>query len=99
MCNTMHVPLLSPQHQSPPLSDPTPIATTKRQKLVDIRPSREVPADVGELIRRDVKLVRKLGQETFVNNQRGRSDLMEMIGVNHPAQKLLQRYALCEVPV
>ena len=59
----------------------------------------EVSDDLGELISRDVALVKELGWEEFVRKRRGRGDLTEMKGVIHPARKLLRGYALRGVPV
>ena len=74
-------------------------AATKRRKTVDTRPSAGVPGKLGKLISRDVKLVEELGWEEFVKRRRGRGDLTEMIRVNHPARRILRRYALRGVPV
>ena len=48
-----------------------PIAPTKRLTTKDTRPAAEVPADLGKLIQRDVKLVEELGWEDFVKRRRG----------------------------
>ena len=90
-------PSLPPQISTP--QPQLPRVTTKRRKLVDSRPSAAVPADLGELILRDVQLVKELGWEAFVTERRGRGDLTEMEGVHHPARRLLRGYSLRGVPV
>ena len=94
---------LSPPSQTTipttPIPTPKPIAPTKRRTTKDTRPAAEVPADLGKLIQRDVKLVEELGWEEFVKRRRGRGDLTEMIGVEHPARRILRRYAMKGVPV
>ena len=66
---------------------------------MDNRPTAEIPADIGELIKRDVELLEKLGWDEFVKRRRGRGDLTEMHGVNHPARDLLRGYSTRGVPV
>ena len=56
-------------------------------------------AELGKLIDQDVELVKELGWKGFVKRRRGRGDLTEMIGVNHPARNLLRGYAMRGVPV
>ena len=102
MCNPISTPSLPSRTTTttptmPPA--PQPIVKTKRQKRVDTRPSAEVPAELGELIDRDIRLVQEMGWEEFVKSRRGRGDLTEMIEVEHPARRILRRYAHRGVPV
>ena len=65
----------------------------------DIRPDVEVPEDLGKLIRRDAELVKSMGWEALVRQRRGRGDMTDMRGFQHPAKRLLRLYGRRGVPV
>lgn len=58
-----------------------------------------VPAELGKLITRDVKLLRKLGWKKLVTGRRQRGDFADMRSMRHPAKHLLQHYQSNGVPV
>ena len=68
------------------------------QLQTDSRPQVQVPEDLGKLILRDAELVRRLGWAKFVLGRRGKGDLTDMRHVQHPARRLLRRYATRGVP-
>ena len=59
-----------------------------------------MPAELGELIHRDVDQIRTLGWEGFVKKRRGKGDLSGLDELDgHPAQRLLKLYKHRGVPV
>ena len=59
-----------------------------------------MPAELGELIHRDVEQIRTLGWESFAKKRRGKGDLSDLDELDgHPAQRLLKLYKHRGVPV
>lgn len=76
-----------------PLVDPTP---AKRPAVAVEQP---VPQELGELIRRDVELLSRVGWQAFVKLRRGKGDFASLDNVDHPARRLLLHYKHRGAPV
>ena len=55
--------------------------------------------ELGELIRRDVELLRRGGWSALVRSRRARGDFASLADVEHPARRLLMLYKHRGVPV
>lgn len=55
--------------------------------------------ELGELIRRDVELLRSEGWSALVRKRRARGDFAALNHVDHPARRLLKLYKHRGVPV
>jgi len=62
-------------------------------------PSSVTSEELGELIRRDVELITRVGWQSFVKQRRGRGDFSTLDNVNHPARRLLRKLKYQGAPV
>ena len=59
-----------------------------------------LPEELGECVRRDVELLRRVGWQGFVKARRNGGDLSDLSNIeNHPARRLLNHYKHRGVPV
>ena len=61
--------------------------------------AQKLPADLGEYIARDVKLLQQLGWNGLVKQRRSTSDFASLNNVHHPAKRLLSFYKHRGAPV
>ena len=67
--------------------------TTLHKRTAFLAKEYDLPPDLGELIHRDVDLIRDKGWETFVKERRGRGDMASLDQLDsHPARRLLKMY-------
>ena len=77
-----------------PVSIPSPLHASKRLRI----PAPSLPQELGELIERDVSLLKSLGWNSFVKHRRQRGDFSSL-SFKHPATRLLRHYKHHGAPV
>ena len=68
-------------------------------KRAALEMAQKLPADLGEYIARDVKLLQQLGWNGLVKQRRSTSDFASLNNVHHPAKRLLSFYKHRGAPV
>ena len=105
---TSSSPLTPPPFYNTTSPLPTSQATNKRTlpqvakppaKRVDAGPTNLITEELGNLIRRDVELLRREGWPALVKSRRSRGDFASLNHVEHPARRLLMMYKHRGVPV
>ena len=91
----------APLPPAPTLKRPPPSAAKQPSKRTAFSAKEyDLPPDLGELIHRDVDLIRDKGWETFVKEQQGRGDMTSLDQLNsHPARRFLKMYKHQGLPV
>ncbi len=84
---------MPPQPSSSPSTVSIRVPPAKR-----LRVPAELPPDLGKYIERDVKLLRRLGWQKFVQHRRQRGDIGNL-QFHHPAMHTLHQYKHHGVPV